>query len=93
MGSFFHLFYIFAELTIEHLPEFFYNISDHPGEGRYFAGFWRGVREQGAFCCRKQRFCSGRTEIRLEETAMKKIINSVEQVENEMVLGLSLIHI
>lgn len=88
-GFLFSSFYIFAELTIEHLPEFFYNISDHLGEDRYFADFWRGVREQGAFCCRKQRFCSGRTEIRLEETAMKKIINSVEQVENEMVLGMA----
>lgn len=88
-GFLFSSFYIFIQLTIEHLPEFFYNISDQLGEDRYFAGFWRGVREQGAFCCRKQRFCSGRTEIRLEETAMKKIINSVEQVENEMVLGMA----
>ncbi len=88
-GFLFSSFYIFIQLTIEHLPEFFYNISDQLGEDRYFAGFWRGGREQGAFCCRKQRFCSGRTEIRLEETAMKKIINSVEQVENEMVLGMA----
>ena len=44
-GFLFSSFYIFAELTIEHLPEFFYNISDQLGEDRYFTGFWRGVRE------------------------------------------------
>lgn len=49
-GFLFSSFYIFAELTIEHLPEFFYNISDRLGEDRYFTGFWRGVREQDAFC-------------------------------------------
>lgn len=49
-GFLFSSFYIFAELTIEHLPEFFYNISDQLGEDRYFTGFWRGVREQDALC-------------------------------------------